>query len=228
MKKNILFVLLAGLLAGVNAQNITFLTPDVNLYGPNYKTEYQGNVGIANNSTDPNDTTFSWRFINYAKPTGWEIDLCDPFECKFNVNVSTTFSFDLVTGKSGGFYAKYHPNSIGGNGALTVVVTSILNPSNADTVEINLNAWNTAVKEVSALKSVSFYPNPVKDQLTFKFQTAQTINVDIYNVLGMKVKTFAHDGSLTQVGLTDLQNGVYFLRFTEAGKSYTKQFIKAQ
>lgn len=227
MKKFLLIALFVGIVAGVNAQGIQFFTEAVNVYGPNTE-DFKASAGVKNNSTDSTDTQFTWRFIDYTIPSNWNMSLCDPFECINNVNANTTHGFTLVKGSSGIFYADFLPEGNSGSADVTVVVTSDKNPANADTVTMTATAWVTAVKEVNRTKAITFSPNPVKDQLTLKFPSKEPLNVEIYNILGSKVKSFTHEGPSSQIVVSDLQNGVYFIRFIENGKLYTKQFVKAQ
>jgi hypothetical protein len=67
------------------------------------------------------------------------------------------------------------------------------------------------------------YPNPVRDRLVIKSNTREQISIDIYNVLGSKVKTFNHNGMETEVNMSDLQNGIYFLRYKN-GNQMAKYF----
>jgi hypothetical protein len=226
MKKYILLTLSILSIVAIQAQTIS-LTPRVQtVAGPN-NDDFKANCGIKNNSTDSTDTQFIWTFLNFDKPTGWTINLCDPFECRNDVNASESHVFSMAIGETGLFYGDFIPNGVNGNSSLTVVVKSTKNPSNADTAVMNAVAWVTGVKEANNAKSISFSPNPVKDQFTLKFATKQATTVDIYNILGVKVKSFTHEGNSTQVSINELQNGVYFVRFTENGKLYTKQFVKA-
>lgn len=227
MKKIILICLSVLGAVFVQAQTITFTPKVQNVAGPN-NDDFKANFGIKNNSTDSTDTEFTWSFLSFTKPSGWEINLCDPFECRYNIGAGETHSFTLAKGETGLFYGDFIPNGIDGVSNLVVIVKSNKDASNTDTAYMNATAWVTAVKEVNKTKSVSFFPNPVKDQLTLKFQAKQSLNVDIYNILGVKVKTFVHEGPSTQIAVGDLQNGVYFIRFNENGKQYTKQFVKAQ
>jgi hypothetical protein len=229
MKKPILLV--ATLLlsfAYVYAQTITLSSKTVNVQGPN-ADEKSAVSAITNNSTDSTDNVFSWHVISFNKQMGWDIDFCDPYECFSKINSSSTEEFTLNKGASGIMKGDFYFNNVNGNGSVTVVIKSKKNPTtNADTLTLNATAWVTAVNEVSKTKTVSFYPNPVKDQLTLKFPVKEGITVEIYNVLGMRVKTFVHSNATTSVNIGDLQNGVYFIRFTENGKLYTKQFTKAE
>jgi len=229
MKKTILLV--AALLvsfAYVYAQSITLGAKVVNVAGPN-ADEKSAVSSVTNNSTDPTDNVFSWHVLNLSKPMGWDIDFCDPFECFSKINSSSTEEFTLEKGASGIMKGDFYFNNINGNASVTVVIKSKKNPTtNADTLTLNATAWVTAVNEVAKPKTISFYPNPVKDQLTLKFPVKEGVTVEIYKVLGMCVKTFVHSAATTSVNIGDLQNGVYFIRFSEGGKLYTKQFTKAE
>jgi hypothetical protein len=226
MKRYILLTLSFVVVFGAFAQ-ITLNPKVLNVQGPN-SGERTATAAITNNSSDPTDKEFTWTLINFSKPMGWQIDLCDPFNCYNNITSSTSQTFTLNQGATNIVKADFFFNNINGNGSFGVVIKSTKNASNADTVIMNGTAWVTSVNEVSKAKTVSFYPNPVRDQLTLKFPVKDGVNVDIYNVLGMKVKTFAHNSSVTSVNIGDLQNGVYFIRFSENGVLYTKQFTKAE
>lgn len=60
-------------------------------------------------------------------------------------------------------------------------------------------------------RNITFYPNPVADQLTvtslYKLDT-----YEIYNVLGMKVSAGQATGNVTDINLSNLQSGLYFVR----------------
>jgi hypothetical protein len=227
MKKHLLVTISILIVGFTNAQTITITPKNQTVAGPN-NDDFKANCGIKNNSTDPTDTEFQWTFLSFSKPMGWQINLCDPFECRNDVNASESHIFTLANGETGLFYGDFIPNGVNGNSTLTVIVKSTKNPANADTAIMNATAWVTAVKEWNNSKAISFFPNPVKEQLNLKFAAKQSVNVDIYNILGVKVKSFMHDGNSSQISTNDLQNGVYFIRFTENGKLYAKQFIKAQ
>jgi hypothetical protein len=231
MKKYILFALTILTAHMIYAQGISLNPKSAFAQGPNASTDARtAKSVITNNSTDTTDVDFTWSVINFSKPTGWQIDFCDPYDCfsQISSSSSATKSFKLKAGTSNIVKADFYFNETSGNGSFGVIIKSVKNSSNADTVILSASAWVTAVNEVSKTKTVSFYPNPVKDQITIKFPVKEGITVEIYNVLGMRVKSFTHSSATTSVNIGDLQNGVYFLRFTENGKLYTKQFTKAE
>jgi hypothetical protein len=204
------------------------ITPKVhNMSGANTEL-VEGLSSITNNTADAADSMFSWTVIEYALPTGWASSFCDPNLCYYNLNVSTSYQFKLKKGAVDILRGDFDFEGVNGQGAMKVVVKSMLNPSITDTIAYTGNAWTTGLYESSKAQTFSFYPNPVKSQLTVKYATREPLNVEIYNVLGTKVRSFSYSGTSGQVNIADLQNGVYFIRFTDNGKLFTKQFTKSE
>ncbi len=233
MKKYIYSVL--GLLAlqTAIAQTVTLNPREVTKGAPNaidpngnYNIEFQSR--ITNNSTDAADSIFTWKVIALEQPSAWQLDFCDPIYCRTDAALNDQYDFKMRKDQSGFMKADFYFNATSGNGLVKVLIFAKNNPANNDTLTINTVSWVTAVNEVTKTKSVSFYPNPVREQLTVKFPAKTDIKVDIYNVLGVKVKSFNHNDLSTTVNVSDLQNGIYFIRFEENGKLYTKQFTKAE
>lgn len=194
---------------------------------PNGNYNIESFSKITNNSTDAADSMFYWKVIELSQPSAWQLDFCDPAFCRTDAILNDSFSFKILKGNSGFMKADYYFHNTSGLGTAKVIIVAINNPANADTLTINANSWVTGVNEVSKTKNITFFPNPVKDQLTIRFAAKNDITIEIYNVLGTRVKSFTHTGLNSQTNISDLQNGVYFVRFSENGKLYTKQFIKA-
>ncbi|RLD26401.1 MAG: hypothetical protein DRI54_02930 [Bacteroidetes bacterium] len=77
------------------------------------------------------------------------------------------------------------------------------------------------------------YPNPVNDQLSVEFNLLERTSVlgEIFDVTGRKVETiFNSDYSLgthlLDYNTSDLNSGVYFIKITLEGESFTKRVIK--
>jgi hypothetical protein len=181
---------------------------------------------IINNSADNLDTVFTWSILSATKPTGWQIDFCDPSNCIVDVKQGSNYDFVLSHGAAGLMKADFYFFGTSGQGSIKAVVTSKKNPTNSDTVTFNATAWVTSVNETAKAKVLSFYPNPVKDEITIKYPAKNPIEVSIYNILGSKVKSFVHSGKESSIHIESLQNGVYFIRFEDEGKLFTKQFVK--
>lgn len=88
-------------------------------------------------------------------------------------------------------------------------------------------AAGIATPTVDLLTSV--YPNPFKDKVTLKYNGVESI--DLYNIVGEKVKTFELPSTenKTEIDLSDLSAGVYFIRtFKEGIVLETKKIVKAK
>ena len=79
----------------------------------------------------------------------------------------------------------------------------------------------TAIFELVVNNQNLIYPNPVKDMLNFK-NIVFGSNVEILDITGKVCKEFMVDSNISMVNLSDLQNGLYFIR-TE---KFTCKFIK--
>ncbi|MES2560709.1 MAG: T9SS type A sorting domain-containing protein [Bacteroidota bacterium] len=233
MKKYI--YILIGLVAftAVSAQTVSLAPRVINQGAPNAE-DIHGNYNIesqskiTNNASDAGDSIFTWTVIELNQPNTWQLDFCDPAYCRTDAKQGENFDFKLRKGESGFMKADYYFKNVSGTGTAKVRIACKTNPANADTLFINVNSWLTAITELTKTKTVASFPNPVKDQLNLKFPSKDDVTVDIYNILGTRVKSFVHSGMNSQTNIGDLQNGVYFLRFTENGKLYTKQFTKAE
>ena len=69
-------------------------------------------------------------------------------------------------------------------------------------------------------ESISLYPNPVRDRLTVKAENLQS--VEVYNIVGQLVMTT----NQPIVDISDLNQGVYFVRVMADGKTVTKRVVK--
>jgi hypothetical protein len=71
------------------------------------------------------------------------------------------------------------------------------------------------------------FPNPAKDVIQVEMISKQPATIDVYNVLGAKVKTITHRGDdYAKIEINDLPKGVYLLRINDNGQIITKQFQK--
>ena len=232
--KNLLYIFIGLFTFTVaSAQTISFVPREIikgapNAIDPDGNYNIDSQSKITNNATDAADSMFTWTIIEVNQPTAWQLDICDPFQCRTGITQGQSYEFKIRKGESGFFKVDYFFQGMSGNGSVKVAVACKSNPLNRDTLSASVNSWVTGVSEVNRAKTITAFPNPVKDVLTVKFPTKDDVTIDIYNVLGTRVKSFSHSGMNSQINIAELQNGVYFLRFTENGKLYTKQFTKAQ
>lgn len=75
------------------------------------------------------------------------------------------------------------------------------------------------------VKNLSFYPNPVKNDLTV-FSLFKLDKYDIYNVLGAKVGSGKGTGNYTQIDLANLTSGMYFVKVASGDLRATLKVAK--
>ncbi len=75
------------------------------------------------------------------------------------------------------------------------------------------------------IKNLSYYPNPVVNDLTvtslFQIDTYQ-----VYNVLGSLVKQGKGTGAITQIDMSSLNSGLYFMKVTSNNLQTTLKIAK--
>ena len=69
-------------------------------------------------------------------------------------------------------------------------------------------------------ETVSVYPNPVRDRLSVNGENIQS--VEVFNLVGQKIMTTEE----TSIDLSDLNEGVYFLRVVSPSGTVTKRIVK--
>ncbi len=75
------------------------------------------------------------------------------------------------------------------------------------------------------VKNLNFYPNPVKNDLIIS-SLFKIDNYQIYNVLGTLVSEGKGTGNYTQVDMSRLNSGLYFVKVTSNGMQTTLKIAK--
>ena len=71
----------------------------------------------------------------------------------------------------------------------------------------------TAVSDNKSERAISYYPNPVFNDLNIKSET-EIHNVDIYTITGQKIKSVSLRNHSTAIDLNDITQGTYFVAVT--------------
>lgn len=195
-----------------------------------------GNVGsevgvqttFRNISPSAADTSFTWRVLDYTLPTPWQFGFCDPANCTI-VQSSTTSSFKLDTGAESLFKAEpVLLEEVAGTGIVRIIINSTTITDYEDTITFTVTALPLSLRKVSKqTPQLKVFPNPAKDVIQVEMISKQPATIDVYNVLGAKVKTITHRGDdYAKIEINDLPKGVYLLRINDNGQIITKQFQK--
>ncbi len=167
--------------------------------------------------------SFTWvRFQNL--PSGWSSQICDVITCWGDAKDSS--SFYMAAGDSNIIDVNISPNNNPGHTLVKLYIYQKGNRAGGDTVYYYANAFANGTPKMSTSKEFVFYPNPAQDVLTFRYDAKSGARIDIFNIIGNKVKTVNHTGYTTTISIEDLPAGMYIIKVFENGKVITKTFTK--
>lgn len=90
----------------------------------------------------------------------------------------------------------------------------------------------TIIDELGAQEKVNIYPNPFTEMVTVNINAKENgkLKIELYNIIGAKVmqdKTFLYFSGISekQIDLSELPNGMYFLKTTYKEESETKKLL---
>jgi len=92
-------------------------------------------------------------------------------------------------------------------------------------MEGTITVEQTASIDEKFRKNISLYPNPVQDKLT----VASLYELDtysIYNMLGQRVAEGAANGNITEIEMSNLKGGMYFVHATSGELQATFKVLK--
>ena len=94
---------------------------------------------------------------------------------------------------------------------------------------IKLKQGFVGIEESNQKIEFNLYPNPASEKLNISLQTAYTKKGVIYNALGTQILTFQFKNQNTQVDITTLKPGIYFVKVQlETGQMGVKKFVKGK
>ena len=90
----------------------------------------------------------------------------------------------------------------------------------SDSIHCNANS----IAEITAYPSISIFPNPSSDIITFTIPEKSTI--EILNIEGQIIKSIYSEASNTSFDISGLARGMYFVKVSSAKGIAVKKFIK--
>lgn len=111
-------------------------------------------------------------------------------------------------------------------GVYPVILTITDSSGNTDNVTVNVTVEDTVlgIEEQEINKNdIKLFPNPVDMLLNVKTKL-QIEHIKIFDINGKEVLNINHYKD--QINVSNLSEGVYFVKFYASGSTFTKQFIK--
>ncbi|HEX8018013.1 MAG TPA: T9SS type A sorting domain-containing protein, partial [Flavobacterium sp.] len=84
---------------------------------------------------------------------------------------------------------------------------------------------STLANQGLAFSNFNYYPNPVNNSLTISNNTLME-TAEITSILGQKIKSVKVDDLHAQIDLSDLSNGIYFVKVSSGNQEKTIKIIK--
>lgn len=213
---------LSGLMLNASAQSFDARPEEGFTSGASTEFELVVHGWIVNFDGDSN---FTWTRIQNNLQAGWTSAICDAITCwATSVNTNT---FVIKPGDSSILDLHFYLANTAGCGEVLIRVWKGTDEANADTIKFNACTWAASVASLGGDKSIKIFPNPTQGLLNLEFATTGTAEVEIYDVLGKKLKTFSHTGLNSTLDLSDLPDGLYVIRVNENGVQYSRTFRKA-
>jgi hypothetical protein len=168
-----------------------------------------------------------WKTLEYNTTGGSYFDFCASGICY--TGFPLTGSFPLIApGASGWVGAHFSTGNIPVCITAKVLLTEGLSET-GDTVTFILHATNAAgIENIKSQEDTySIYPNPVKEKLSIKSTSANVkeIRILLYNILGKVVYNAKGPGSLTEIPVNAISEGVYFLKIGSENKDFVKKIV---
>ncbi len=170
--------------------------------------------------TDTMDKSFNMKFSNWNGGAG-EANAIEYSANNSNLlpasNPGTWISFDIPLSQ----FAIAGGGSANRNDLVQFVITSNLGTVYYDNLYLHKNTvLSNGSFKVSSLK---MYPNPAQDMLYFSADSPVS-NVRVFNIMGQQV--LARNNEVSEINVSGLNAGVYFVKATTEGVEVTEKFIK--
>ncbi|MES2591108.1 MAG: T9SS type A sorting domain-containing protein [Bacteroidota bacterium] len=129
-----------------------------------------------------------------------------------NINVGTVTTYS-ITGLSANITYYYRLRASNGS----------INSVNSNTISV-LTCPSTNISELNS-DVLHIYPNPVKDRLVISRSKNNSCKIVITDILGKSVKEITTNEIQTEVNVSDIPNGIYFIKMSHSINSHVQKII---
>jgi hypothetical protein len=105
-------------------------------------------------------------------------------------------------------------------GVYTVAITDANGCSASETFIVSIG---TGVETTDLINVVQLYPNPAREYFSLDGGTFKIQQAEILNVIGQVITSVSPNSTKVQMNISDLENGIYFVRITADGKTIIKK-----
>ena len=234
--------------------NTSTLIQDIRAsYDPNDKQENHGGKILHSSFTTNDYLTYTIQFENTGNANAINVKVDDVLDSKLDGTsiVMVASSDDYILNRVGNNLSwRFNginlppsvPNTQTGHGYITFqikpkpgyaigdIIPNVANIFFDSNPAIVTNVCNTQFvstlqNDGFAFSDFNFYPNPVKNSLTIS--NADTIDeVEITSILGQKMIVKSVNDLQTEIDLSELSNGVYFVKVTSEGQEKIVKIVK--
>lgn len=102
-------------------------------------------------------------------------------------------------------------SNIYANNTFLIVATRLNNEFSDGDVYGKFIGESTSINEINTTENIQLYPNPAHDIIHVKRTTEEALEVRIYNISGIWVKTLTLINDQLQINISDLNRGIYFV-----------------
>ena len=220
MKQFLLFTLFLSLFAlNVQAQDFE-LNPEMPVYNEEGLDLSDINLEVVNHATFTNtsssELSLVWKRTVISAPTPWRFPVCDNNQCYFYQVDIPDEAWNIAPGAESILDVHCQPRGAAGCGTVQLELAPFDDQDNILATyiyEFRVNDPECVISSVDAVtvSKVKVYPNPTTD--IFKIAELENIpaadRVEVYNVLGKKVKTFS--AAVNTFDVSNLPDGMYLV-----------------
>ncbi|MBN2779137.1 MAG: immunoglobulin domain-containing protein [Bacteroidales bacterium] len=164
-------------------------------------------------------------YVDVREPVSINLgnDLNIPVSSFVDIGVEPIYAQYLWnTGFDGPMLTVY--GSVYGVGNHEFVLTVIAQNACTATDTINVNFWNdSGVEENTQDYKISIYPNPTNDYLIIQDAEENMLSVDILNITGQVIESFAINNCEVTLNLSNFAEGIYFVRIKRTKDTVTRK-----